>query len=67
MVLEVNQEKQLSVSDELSDNANMNLISSAPSIATIDANDKVKALKPGNTIITCTSKDIHIPNQSMSW
>ena len=57
LVLEVNQDKQLSVSDELSDNVDMDWISSDPSVATIDANGKVKALKPGNTIITCTSKD----------
>lgn len=57
LVLEVNQEKQLSVSEELSDNAEMDWISSDPSIATVDANGKVKALKPGNTVITCISKD----------
>ena len=57
LVLEVNQEKQLSVSKELSDNTEMDWISSEPSIATVDSNGKVKALKPGNTVITCTSKD----------
>ena len=57
LVLEVNQEKQLSVSNELSDNSEMDWVSSEPSIATVDANGMVKALKPGNTIITCTSKD----------
>ena len=57
LVLEVNQEKQLSVSEELSDNTEMDWISSDTSIATVDSNGKVKALKPGNTVITCTSKD----------
>lgn len=57
LVLEVNQEKQLSVSDELSDNTEMDWVSSDPSIATVDSNGKVKALKPGNTVITCISKD----------
>ena len=57
LVLEVNQEKQLSISEELSDNKEMDWISSNPSIAAVDANGKVKALKPGTTVITCTSKD----------
>lgn len=57
LVLEVNQEKQLSVSGELSDNTEMDWISSDQLIATVDSNGKVKALKPGNTLITCTSKD----------
>lgn len=57
LVLEVNQEKQLSVSEELSDNNEMDWISSDISIATVDTNGMVKALKPGNTVITCTSKD----------
>ena len=57
LVLEVKEEKQLSVSEELSDNTEMDWISSDPSIATIDANGKVKALKLGNAVITCTSKD----------
>ena len=57
LVLEVNQEKQLSVSDELSDNTEMDWTSSDPTIATVDSNGKLNALKPGNTVITCTSKD----------
>ena len=57
LVLEVNENKLLSVSDELSDNADMDWTSSDSKIATIDANGKVKALKLGNTVITCTSKD----------
>lgn len=57
LVLEVNEEKQLSVSDELNDNTEMDWVSSDPSIATVDVNGKVKALKPGNSVITCTSKD----------
>ena len=57
LVLEVNEEKQLSVSGEFSDNTEMDWISSDPSIATVNVNGKVKALRTGNTIITCTSKD----------
>lgn len=57
LVLEVNEEKQLSVSDELSNNTEMDWISSNPLIAAVDTNGKVKGLKPGNTVITCTSKD----------
>lgn len=57
LVLEVKEEKQLSVSDELSDNTEMDWTSFDSTIATVDANGMVKALKPGNTVITCTSKD----------
>ncbi len=57
LVLEVREEKQLSVSDELSDNAEMDWTSFNTTIAAIDVNGRIKALKPGNTIITCTSKD----------
>ena len=57
LVLEKNEVKQLSVSEELSDNTNLTWVSSNPAVATVDANGKVKALKPGNTVITCTSAD----------
>lgn len=57
LVLEVREEKQLSVSDELSDNAEMDWTSFNTTIAAIDVNGRIKAFKPGNTIITCTSKD----------
>ncbi len=57
LVLEVNEEKQISISDELSDNTEMTWTSSDSTIATVDENGKVKALKPGNTVITCTSED----------
>lgn len=57
LVLEVKEEKQLSVSDELSVNTEMDWTSFDPTIATVDINGMVKALKPGNTVITCTSKD----------
>jgi hypothetical protein len=57
LVLEVKEQKQISVSDELGKNTDMTWISSDLSIATVDANGLIKALKPGNTVITCTSKD----------
>lgn len=57
LVLEKNEVKQLSVSEELSDNTNFTWVSSNPAVATVDANGKVKALKPGDTVITCTSAD----------
>jgi hypothetical protein len=57
LVLEVKEEKQLSVSNELLDNTDMDWTSSFPTMATVDANGKLKALKPGNTVITCTNKD----------
>ncbi len=57
LVLEANEEKQLSITDELSDNSETTWASSDSTVATVDENGKVKALKPGNTVITCTSKD----------
>lgn len=57
LVLEVNEQKQLSVSDDLFDNSDMDWLSSDSTIVTVDASGKLKALKPGDTIITCTSKD----------
>lgn len=57
LVLEVKQKKQLSVSEELSDNADMIWSSSESAVAAVDDNGMLKAIKPGNTVITCTSKD----------
>jgi uncharacterized protein YjdB len=57
LVLEINEFKQLSVTDDLSDNAELTWTSSDASVATVDANGKVKALKSGNTVITVTSED----------
>lgn len=57
LVLEVKEEKQLSVSDDLEDNTELEWTSSDEAIATVDANGKVKALKPGNTTITCVNAD----------
>lgn len=57
LVFEVNEEHQLSVTDDLTDNAKMTWTSSDPTVATVDTDGKVKALKSGNTVITCTSQD----------
>ncbi len=57
LVLEKDEQKQLSVSDDLSDNTELTWTSSDSTIATVDENGKVKALKPGNTVITCASED----------
>jgi hypothetical protein len=57
LVLEVNQEQQLSIQDDLADNLNMTWTSSNTSVATVDVNGNVKALKTGTTLITCTSPD----------
>ncbi len=57
LVLEVNENKQLSISEELYDNSEMEWTSSDATIATVDENGKVKALKAGDAVITCTSED----------
>lgn len=57
LVLEKNEVKQLSVSEDLEDNTELTWTSSDATVATVDANGKVKALKPGDTVITCTSED----------
>ncbi len=57
LVLEKNEVKQLSVSEDLEDNAELTWASSDATVATVDVNGKVKALKPGDTVITCTSED----------
>lgn len=57
LVLEKNEVKQLSVSDDLSDNTGMTWTSSDQIIATVDENGMLKGLKPGNTVITCKNKD----------
>ncbi|WOO37416.1 Ig-like domain-containing protein [Anaerocolumna sp. AGMB13020] len=57
LVLEKNEVKQLSVSEDLEDNTELIWTSSDATVATVDANGKVKALKPGDTVITCTSED----------
>jgi Bacterial surface proteins containing Ig-like domains len=57
LVLEKNEIKQLSVTDDLADNTEMTWTSSDTSIATVGNDGKVKALKPGDTVITCTSQD----------
>lgn len=57
LVLEKNEVKQLSVSEDLEDNTELTWTSSDATVATVDTNGKVKALKPGDTVITCTSED----------
>jgi hypothetical protein len=57
LVLEVKEQKQLSVADDMGKNSDMTWTSSDTVIATVDENGLVKALKPGDTVITCTSKD----------
>lgn len=57
VVLEVDEELQLSVDDDLNENTEMTWTSSENTVATVDGNGVVTALVPGNTVITVTSAD----------
>ncbi|WMJ88882.1 Ig-like domain-containing protein [Anaerocolumna sp. MB42-C2] len=57
VVLEVNEQLQLSVDDDLDVNTEMIWTSSDNAVATVDGNGVVTALKPGNTVITVASAD----------
>lgn len=57
VVLEVDEELQLSVDDDLDVNTEMNWTSSDNTVAKVDTNGVVTALSPGNTVITATSED----------
>lgn len=57
VVLEVNEELQLSVDEDLDENLKMIWTSSKESVATVDANGVVTAVAPGNTTITVKSED----------
>lgn len=57
VVLEPKEELQLSIDDDLSENAKLTWESSDNEVATVDSNGVITALKPGNTIITTRSED----------
>lgn len=57
VVLEVREELQLSVDDDLNVNTELTWTSSDESVATVNENGIVKALAPGNTVITVASED----------
>lgn len=57
VVLEVNEELQLSVNDDLLVNTKMTWTSTDTMVATVDANGVVKALKPGDTKVKVTNRD----------
>lgn len=57
VVLEVNEQLQLSLDDDLDVNTEMIWTSSDNAVAAVDGNGVVTALTPGNTVITVTSAD----------
>lgn len=57
MVLEVEEMLLLSVDNHISENKNMTWISSDESVAAVDENGFVTALKPGEITVTATSKN----------
>lgn len=57
VVLEPKEELQLSVADDLSENAKLNWVSLEPEVATVDANGVVTAIKKGNAVITVKDKN----------
>ncbi len=57
VVLEVNEQLQLSVDDDLDKNTDMIWTSSDNAVAIVDGYGVVTALTPGNTVITVTSVD----------
>lgn len=57
ILLDINEQAQLSVSDNLSDNATLTWTSSDPTLATVDANGEVTAIKEGECKITATNSD----------
>ncbi len=57
VVLEVKEQLQLSIHEDLDENANVTWTSSNATVATVDSNGIVTALKPGNTVVTASSKE----------
>lgn len=57
VVLETKETVQLSVDDDLEENTNIIWVSSDSSVAKVDSNGIVTALKPGNTVVTVTNSN----------
>ncbi|MDQ7092112.1 Ig-like domain-containing protein [Desulfosporosinus sp. PR] len=57
VLLDINEQAQLSVSDNLSDNATLTWTSSDPTVAIVDANGEVTAIKEGECKITANNSD----------
>ncbi|MFA9466778.1 MAG: Ig-like domain-containing protein [Velocimicrobium sp.] len=57
VVLEVDEQLQLSVDEDLDENENVTWTSSDATVATVDSNGVVTALKLGNTVVTASSEE----------
>lgn len=57
LVLEPDEEFQLSVTDNLAENADVDFVSSDAAVASVNGNGMIKAAGKGNTVITVKNSD----------